>query len=58
MMGVWEHLSPRDLDMSRLLIEKKQTGNYGLAPKRWVAQLDALRGLPEAEQAGGIDAGI
>jgi hypothetical protein len=58
MMGVWEHPSPRDLDMSLLLIEKKQAGNYGLAPKRWFAQLDGLRGLPEAKQTGGIDTGI
>jgi hypothetical protein len=58
MMGVRKQLPRRDLDMSRLLIEKRQAGNYGLAPKRWVAQLDALRALPEPKQAGGIDTGI
>jgi hypothetical protein len=37
-------------DMSRLLIEKKtgrSAGNYGLAPKKWAAQLDEIRALPE-----------
>ena len=53
-MGLRKQLPPRDLDMSRLLIEKRQAGNYGLAPKRWAAQLDALRGLPEAKQTGGM----
>jgi hypothetical protein len=42
--------APRDGDISRLLIEKKQAGNYGLAPKRWLAQLKALRELPEVTE--------
>jgi hypothetical protein len=37
-------------DVSRLLIEKKTAGNYGLLPRRWVAQLEAIRGLPEAKE--------
>lgn len=39
--------------MTRLLIEKKvgpAGGNYGLAPKRWLAQLDEIRQLPEAKR--------
>lgn len=46
-MSMWNWLDPRDLDMSRLLIEKKMDGQYGLAPRKWTAQLDALRELPE-----------
>ena len=38
-------------DMTRLLIEKKTAGNYGLAPARWVAQLEAIRRLPEIQPA-------
>jgi len=38
---------PHDADISRRLIEKKMAGNYGLAPGRWLAQLEALRRLPE-----------
>lgn len=37
-------------DMSRLLIEKKTAGNYGLAPARWLAQLEEIRQLPEVER--------
>jgi hypothetical protein len=37
-------------DMTRLLIEKKTAGNHGLAPKRWVAQLEAIRALPEIKR--------
>jgi hypothetical protein len=36
--------------MSRLLIEKKTAGNYGLAPKRWVAQLEEIRAVPEVQR--------
>ena len=35
------------VDMSRLIIEKNTAGNFGLAPKRWLAQLEAIRLLPE-----------
>ncbi len=35
------------VDMSRLIIEKNTAGNFGLAPKRWIAQLEAIRLLPE-----------
>lgn len=38
------------VDMTRLLIEKKTAGNFGLAPRRWVAQLEAIRALPEAKR--------
>jgi len=38
---------PHPADITRLLIEKKTAGNYGLAPARWLAQLEALRRLPE-----------
>lgn len=37
-------------DQSRRLIEQKTAGNYGLAPKRWVAQLEAIRDLPEIKR--------
>lgn len=37
-------------DISRLLIEKKTAGNHGLAPKRWMAQLEAIRALPEVQR--------
>jgi hypothetical protein len=36
------------VDMSRLLIEKK-VPPYGLAPRKWLAQLEAIRALPETE---------
>jgi hypothetical protein len=36
-----------DGDISVLLIAKKMAGNYGLAPARWLAQLEAIRALPE-----------
>ena len=48
-MGAWDYLNPDDLDMSRLLIQKTQAGNYGLAPRKWLAQLEALRELPETD---------
>ena len=35
-------------DVTRMLITTKTRGNYGLAPKRWLAQLEAIRALPEA----------
>lgn len=38
------------VDLTRLLIEKKTAGNYGLAPKKWRAQLEAIRALPEAKR--------
>jgi len=38
-------------DMSLLLIAKK-VPPYGLAPKRWLAQLEAIRKLPEVETHG------
>jgi hypothetical protein len=47
MGGIWDHLEPGDLDMTRHLIDKTQAGNHGLAPQRWKAQLDELRALPE-----------
>jgi hypothetical protein len=40
-------------DMSVLLIAKWTKGNYGLAPERWLAQLEAIRNLPEREAPGG-----
>jgi hypothetical protein len=36
------------VDMSRLLIEKK-VPPYGLAPRKRLAQLEAIRALPETE---------
>lgn len=33
--------------MTRLLIEKTMAGQYGLLPKRWFAQLEEIRALPE-----------
>jgi hypothetical protein len=39
-----------DGDISVLLIAKKTAGNYGLAPKKWLAQLEAIRALPELQQ--------
>lgn len=39
--------------MSLLMIEKKTAGNYGLAPKRWLAQLEEIRRLPEIERTNG-----
>jgi hypothetical protein len=35
-------------DMSLLLIAKLAQANYGLSPSRWLAQLVAIRKLPEA----------
>ncbi len=32
---------------SEALIEKLTAGNFGLAPGRWLAQLDAIRSLAE-----------
>lgn len=47
------------VDMSRLIIKKSTAGNYGLAPTRWFAQLEAIRRLPEfnarAPQDGPIE---
>ena len=40
-------------DMSVLLIAKWTKGNYGLAPARWLAQLEAIRDLPERETPDG-----
>ena len=40
-------------DMSVLLIAKSTKGNYGLAPARWLAQLEAIRNLPEREAPHG-----
>lgn len=34
-------------DATLLLIDKMTAGNYGLAPKRWRAQLEEIRQLPE-----------
>lgn len=36
-------------DISVALIEKKAPP-YGLAPRRWLAQLQAIRQLPEAQR--------
>ena len=41
------------VDMTRLLIEKKMAGQFGLLPKRWVAQLEAIRALPERKDDDG-----
>jgi hypothetical protein len=38
-------------DVTRLLIELKTAGNHGLAPRRWVAQLEEIRALPETGKA-------
>lgn len=35
--------------MTELLIMEKMAGQYGLLPKRWFRQLEALRSLPERE---------
>ena len=37
-------------DLSRLLIELKMRGQFGLAPRKWLAQLEAIRSLPEATE--------
>lgn len=38
------------VDMSRHLIEVKMRGQFGLAPRLWLAQLEAIRALPEAKE--------
>jgi hypothetical protein len=35
------------MDITRLLIEKMTAGNYGLAPRRWLEQMEEIRLLPE-----------
>jgi len=42
---VWDFLPAEEL------IRVANTGNAGLAPKKWMEQLEAIRGLPETPAA-------
>jgi hypothetical protein len=42
MSGMWDHLPVE-------MLIAQNVPPYGLAPKRWLAQLEAIRGLPELE---------
>lgn len=44
---MWDHIPS---DLSRMLIENMTRGNAGLAPKKWMAQLEAIRALPEVKR--------
>lgn len=35
--------------MTELLILEKMAGQYGLLPRRWFAQLEQIRALPETK---------
>jgi hypothetical protein len=45
-MSLWDHIP-----VEALIAQKVPP--YGLAPKRWLAQLEAIRKLPETEKRGG-----
>lgn len=40
-------MTPDPADITLMMIVQFMAGNFGLAPRRWVAQLEEIRLLPE-----------